>query len=250
MKPVALQLYTVREAAAQDFPGTLKQVAEIGYKGVEFAGLHGYNAVEIRKIIDDLGIVTCSCHTGLPSPENVSEIVETQLALGSNRIATGIGESQLQTVDQCKAAAEHLALAAELIAPHGITLGYHNHWWEFHKVEDGRFAWEVLMQEAPAIFAELDTYWSSFGADTIDVINRYKSRIPLYHIKDGMLDRNLPQKPVGSGKLDFAAIIGAIDSDVTEWLIVENDDSDIDMMESAKLGYQYLTSHGLAAGNK
>ena len=72
MKPIGLQLYTLRETAKDDFLGVLNKVAEIGYKGVEPAGLHGYEPNEIRKVLDDLGMVCCSTHGPLVTTDNLN----------------------------------------------------------------------------------------------------------------------------------------------------------------------------------
>lgn len=60
---VGLELYSVRNECKADFHGTVAQVAQIGYKGVEFAGYWGLSAKEVRQMIDDNGLVTCGTHT-------------------------------------------------------------------------------------------------------------------------------------------------------------------------------------------
>ncbi|MBM3498947.1 MAG: hypothetical protein FJX74_09780, partial [Armatimonadetes bacterium] len=107
MKPIALQLYTLREWAAQDFPAVLKKVAEIGYKGVEFAGLHGMAPRDVRQLIDDLGLVACSAHGGIPTTENAQQIIDECGELGHTRLVTGPGGA-LDTAADVQAAAERL----------------------------------------------------------------------------------------------------------------------------------------------
>ena len=63
--PIGLRLYSVREDCAKDLPGTLKAVAEMGYEGVEFAGYYNHTATELRKMLDDVGLVCCGTHIGL-----------------------------------------------------------------------------------------------------------------------------------------------------------------------------------------
>jgi len=250
LKPIGLQLYTVRETAARDFPGTLRRVAEIGYKGVEFAGLHGHKPDEIAAIVKDLDLQVTSSHTALPTRENVQQVVDTELALGNRRVISGFGPNDLKTVDMCKAAAARFAEAGELLKPHGMTFGFHNHWWEFFTV-DGKSAYDILMAEAPGVFSELDVYWAAYGkADPIEVVRAYSPRIPLLHIKDGTLKEDAPHTAVGDGVLDMPAIIGAADPDTVEWMIVELDHCATDMWEAVQRSYDYLTSKGLAAGNK
>ena len=89
MAPISIQLYTLRDHAAQDFPGVLRAVAEIGYKGVEFAGLHGHSPKEIAQLVSDLGLRVSSSHVAMPTPENISEIAETELTLGNKMLVSG-----------------------------------------------------------------------------------------------------------------------------------------------------------------
>lgn len=251
MKPISIQLYSVRDAAAQDFPGTLRSIADIGYKGVEFAGLHGHNPKDIAKLVADLGMKASSSHTGLPTPESVNEIVDTESALGNTRIISGFGPDDFKTVDAVKQAAEKFNIAADLLKPHGMTFGFHNHWWEFAKL-DGKYIYDILLAEAPGAFSELDVYWCKFGkADPVEVVGKNKSRLPLLHIKDGMLEEGkYVHTAVGSGLLDMPAIIGAADPNVLQWLIVELDACETDMMEAVRKSYEYLKSSGLGEGNK
>jgi sugar phosphate isomerase/epimerase len=243
-------LYSLREAAAKDFPGVLRQVAGIGYRGVEFAGLQGHNAKEIATLIDDLGLEVSSSHTGLPTPENISQIADTELTLGNTRVISGFGPDAFKTVNDVKAAAAKFEQAAELLEPYGITFGFHNHWWEFFKL-DSKYVYDILMAEAPDVFSELDVYWTAYGkADPVAVVSQYKARLPLLHIKDGMLEEGAVHTAVGSGKLDMPAIIGAADPTVLDWVIVELDNCATSMLEAVRQSYAYLTSSGLAIGNK
>lgn len=63
--PVGVQLYSVRDDAAKDLPGTMAAVAKMGYTGIEWAGYHGRTAKELRKLADDLGLKSCGTHTGM-----------------------------------------------------------------------------------------------------------------------------------------------------------------------------------------
>lgn len=250
-KPISIQLYTLRDAAAQDLPGVLNALAEIGFKGVEFAGLHGHDPREIRRICDDLGLRVSSSHTGLPDPENSQQIIDTEMSLGNTKIISGFGPDDFKSVDDCKKAADKFQQGVELVKPHGLSVGYHNHWWEFDKIDD-RYYYDLLMEFAPDIFGEMDVYWVAYAkADPVSTVSKYKSRLPLLHIKDGMLEEGkLVHTAVGSGKLDMPAIIDAADESTLEWLIVELDACETDMMEAVKRSYEYLTSNGLASGNK
>jgi sugar phosphate isomerase/epimerase len=253
-KPIALQLYSLRAdvyPGGGDLPGVLKTVAEIGYSGVELAGLQGNDPKEIGKLVKDLGMQICSSHTALPTKENAQQIADTELAAGNKRAVSGFGPNDFQTVDACKQAAEKFNAAAQALKPYGMTFGIHNHWWEFATV-DGRLVYDILMAEGGDFFSELDVYWCAYGkSDPVKVVARHKSRLPLLHIKDGMLEEDYRgHTAVGSGKLDMPAIIGSADPNTLQWVIVELDACKTDMLEAVKQSYKYLTSQGLASGNK
>lgn len=251
MKPIALQTYSVRQAMDADFDGTLKYIADLGYKGIETAGLYGRKPEEIAKAAADLGLAVVSNHGSLPEAANFDEILDLQKGLGSTRLVSGFGPDALKTVDDCKAAAAKLQAAAELLAPHGISVHMHNHWWEFKAVEDGRFPYDIMLAEAPAIFSEMDIYWVTFGgAEPAEVFSRYSKRVELVHVKDGLVGGEYAFRALGEGDVDLPAALKAIDPAVTEWFIVEQDASDGDMMKDIETSYNCLISQGLALGNK
>jgi sugar phosphate isomerase/epimerase len=251
MKPVALQLYTVRELCAEDFPGTVRKVAETGYKAVEFAGLHDMSPADVKAMVDDLGLEVCSAHTAMPNAENAEALIEEAKTIGNPRLISGFGGDDLKTVDDCKRAADKLNAAVEAIAGSGLAFGIHNHWWEFQEVE-GQLPHDILLAEAPGVFAEIDVYWAQFGGcDAAEQVARKKDRAPVLHIKDGPLIEGQPQPhtAVGAGKMDIPAVINAADPDVLQYLIVELDSCATDMMQAVIDSYKYLVGNGLASGN-
>ena len=246
--PVSVQLYSVREEAAKDFPATLKKVASYGYVGVEFAGFHGKTAKELRSILDDLGLVASSAHGAMPGKENVGQILDDARTLGYTRHVSGFGPEQFATLEKTLEAAAVTQKAAELLKGSGVSLSIHNHWWEFDKKFDGKYPHEVFMAAAPDAFAQLDTYWIAVGgADAAKVVRQYGRRAPLLHIKDGPADREKAMTAVGRGVMDWPKVIGAA-ANSTEWLIVELDRCDTDMFEAVAESCRYLVSKGLGKG--
>ncbi|MBD3175312.1 MAG: TIM barrel protein [Armatimonadia bacterium] len=254
MKPIALQLYTVRELAKDDFAGTVKQVGEIGYVGVEPAGLQGLSPQEAKALFDEAGVKVCSSHMGMPTEETVDDAVAQCRLLGNDVMVTGFGADKMESLDSVRECAAAFQKAAELMKPHGIKVAFHNHWWEFDRQFDGKTPYQILMDEAPDLHSELDVYWCRYGGvDPVETIKQYGSRIPLLHVKDGPLtgdDGPDPHTAVGKGKMDMPAIIGAIDPDACQWLIVELDHCADDMMTAVADSYRYLVGEGLAKGNK
>ena len=250
MKPVAIQLYTLREMAKQDFVGVLKLVAEIGYAGVETAGLHGMRAKEVRKVLDDLGLACCSVHGPFPSKDNVNQTVDDARELGTDLVISGLGPKDFAP-EALAASLARLEEAAGLIGDAGAQFGYHNHWWEFDKI-DGRLAYERMLEELPDMFSELDIYWASnFGAvDVPKLVERNKERIQLLHVKDGPLVKGQPHTAVGKGKMPTRACIEAADPDFLDWLVVELDECGTDMAQAVRDSYKFLAGEGLAQGRE
>ena len=252
VKPISVQLYSVREQAQKDFVGVLKRIAAIGYKGVEPAGFHNLTAKEFRKIVEDLGMTISSSHGPWAKPENLSEVVDTCKTLGIDLAATGYGPNEFKDLDAIKRTAETVTGMAEELSKHGLTLFLHNHYWEFAKV-DGRIAYDIFAELCPKASFEIDVYWSAnFGANNpAEQVAKFKKRAPLLHIKDGPLVKDKAMVAVGSsGKIDFPAVVKAADDKVLRWLIVELDNCDTDMFEAVEKSYKFLVSNGLGYGTR
>ena len=250
--PICVQLYSLREKAKKDLPGAIKDIADGGYVGVEMASLYGHKAADVRKMLDDAGLIASSAHVDMPTPENVKEVVETAQALGYKMIISNRGPDMFATADGVKKVAEELQKAAELLKPHGLKFGYHNHYWEFD-LRDGQLIYDQLMKLAPDIFGEIDIYWASnFGAvmNVPEVIARYRSRVPLLHIKDGPLVRDQPHTAVGAGKVNVAACVGAADPKVLQALVVELDRCATDMVAAVQQSCRWLSQQGLGRARR
>ncbi len=252
-KPISLQLYPFRDALAADFEGSLVRIADIGYVAVEFLGLHGHSPEQTARIVNELGLRVCASHIPIPT-EGTIEFVADEARLLQYRFAVvNTDRATLGTEDEVRQTAARLQRAANLLKRRGLRLAVHNHWWEFRSRVAGRFAFDVIMEQAPDVCSELDVYWAAYGGDTdaAEVVSTYKDRIPLLHVKDGMLEETGAHRPVGSGELDIPAIIAAADPGVLEWLIVDLlEDPHADMFESARESYRYLTTEGLAEGRR
>jgi sugar phosphate isomerase/epimerase len=250
MKPISLQMYTVRDLSKTDPIGVLKQVAEIGYIGVE-GGAGNMKPAEYRKVLDDLGLVCSSGGAPVPDKDSVARIVETAQTLGYDMVMCGRGPDDFKTMDAIKRTAEALQAGAALLKPHGVKLCMHNHWWEFLPVE-GRYPFEIVLELATDLSSELDVYWAcNFGAvDVPAVLKRNCKRVPLLHVKDGPLVQGQPHMAIGAGKMDIPAIVKAGDAETLKWLVVELDECATDMMTAVRESYAYLTSKGLGQGRR
>lgn len=248
--PISVQLYSLREDIKRlGFPAILEKVADMGYAGVELAGLHGLSASDLKQIIDRLGLRVSSAHGGYPDQTNVAEIAATAKTLGyACHIVPGMAHDHFASLERAATSGAQFEEAARLLAGHGLRLGYHNHDFELAHPCNGKYPLESFFEAAPSSFAQVDTYWVRVGgADLPAFLRRLGKQAPLLHIKDGPAVRGQPMTAVGRGVMDWPAIMGAVHP-TTEWLVVELDECATDMIEAVAESYRFLTSKGWARG--
>lgn len=253
-QPIALQLYSVRELLAQDFEGTIRRIADIGYAGVETAGFPAaVTPVQAKALFDELGLVVCAAHAPLPLGDKRQEALDLMATLGCQRMVSPyLPPEEYDSLSRTIMTVEHLNEAAKVAFENGLRFGVHNHWWEFEPLPGSDVRpYEVWLQRLdPAVFFELDTYWVQVGGvDPLEALAKLGDRVELLHVKDGPADSSqASMTAVGQGSLDYGAILPA--ATAAEWLIVELDRCATDMMTAVAESYSYLTTEGLAHGNR
>src|SRR5215510_8919153 len=148
--PFALQLYSVRNECAKDLVGTVKAVAKMGYKAVEFAGYHGRDAKTLRKLLDDLGLKCCGTHIGLDQllGDNLAKTVEFNKTLGNPfLVVASLSAKYTKTRAGWEEAADQFNQVADKVKPDGMRVGYHNHSVEFKPI-DGELPWDIFFNRA------------------------------------------------------------------------------------------------------
>lgn len=246
--PASVQLYSLREASANDFDGVLEQLARIGLKGVEPFNLFGKTPEAFKQQVNDLGMQVSSSHFPWANRnEDINEVVETVLALGLTRAAGGFGPDDFKDLDALKRTIEITQGLVDVLKRHGISLCLHNHFWEYAPI-DGQPGYYYLQDAVADVEFEIDAYWAAnFGArDPAEEIRRVGNRTPLVHIKDGPLEKQKANLPVGTGAMNIPALFEAMDPQTIEWAIIEFDACDTDMMTAVADSYRYLTSNKLA----
>ena len=251
VKPLAVQLYSLREALARDYEATIRSVAEIGYPGVEpFGGMPG-GLGATAQLFRELGLEVCSSHVPFPDEANKDAVLAIAEAYGLERVCIAMmPPAEFDSVDSIKRACEKLNRAGEFAQANSLSLGYHNHWWEFKQL-NGCATLDLMLDELDEnVFLQIDTYWVAVGGlDAVDVVKQVGARAPLLHLKDGSLDKDDDMTAVGGGLMDVAGIVKA-SADSAEWHIVELDRCATDMLQAVRDSYDYLTSNGLARGKK
>jgi sugar phosphate isomerase/epimerase len=250
--PIALQLYTLREAVERDgYEAVVRRVADMGYVGVEPAGFSGTTPAAAAHLFADLGLQIAGIHAGLPTDEKKGEILDLVGTLGVKRFGCAwLPPENFETVDGVQRVCEQLNEAAQFASENSLRFYYHNHWFEYRQI-DGQPVHHIMLQHLnPDVELEIDTYWvKTGGEDPVTVLKEVGNRATLLHVKDGPADdKDSPMVAVGSGTLDWHSIIPAASS--AEWLIVELDRSVSDMYEAVQNSYTYLVNEGLARGNR
>ena len=278
--PVAIQLYSLRDETKADFVGTLKAVKEMGYDGVEFAGLREFEdkPEELKKILDEIGLVPISAHVTtdeyMCDEGGIDAVLDRYQKVGVKYVAVPYlvedrrpGAARWNDPAVPNNTLDLLTRIAKGAKERGMMLLYHNHDYEFKNKVDGKYMLEVLYDSIPAdIFqSELDTCWVNIGGEVpADYIRKFTGRAPVVHLKDFHMTGSLPKhlyaligideeeaeaeeatfdfRPVGHGMQDMPAILAASVDAGASWVVVEQDDPSVGTtpMECAAKSIAYV----------
>jgi sugar phosphate isomerase/epimerase len=251
--PVGLQLYTVRRELDQDFDGTLRKVAAIGYKQVQFSGFHKQPVPKIKQLIDQLGLKTAAGHFGYELfKSNLSQVTDAANTLGmSYTVLSSVPDSFRHSIDGYKRAAEFFNKTGEGCRKAGVHFGYHNHNRDFEKFGDTIALDLMLKSTDPALVTfEMDCFWvTRAGYDPVAYMNKYPGRFQVLHIKDERkhypptVSGRTPREafaPVGKGVIDWKRIFKAAPKGGLKYYFVEQDQTELPVFQAIKLSYDYL----------
>jgi sugar phosphate isomerase/epimerase len=243
MSKLSVQLYSVREAFAADPDAALARLAEIGFTQVEPFGLTD-NVAALRTGLPKAGLTAPTTHCKLVGVDQ-SAVFAAAAEIGVQIVIDpAVREEHWQTLDDVASTAEALNAAAAVAATHGLTVGYHNHWWELQAQLGGHSALEEFASLLdPAVVLQVDTYWSTVGgADSPALLRTLGSKVKAIHVKDGDLTTEpSAQLPAGQGQAPVAEILAAAPDAL--W-VLEFDGYAGDIFEGLAASYAYVS--GLA----
>ncbi|MBR5452497.1 MAG: sugar phosphate isomerase/epimerase [Clostridia bacterium] len=234
----------------------------MGYDGVEFAGLYGHEPQEIKAICDSIGLVPVSTHAPYNDLiKNPVGVISQYAQLGCKYIAVPYLSTDCRPGHaNFKYVIEFIGILGKAAKEQGIQLLYHNHDFEFIKI-DGKYALDIMYESIPAdvLATELDTCWVNVGGEEpCAYLRKYAGRAPVIHLKDFWGEKsdnkdessgNAPQRPanfefrpLGQGLQNVPALLEAARDAGAEWLIVEQDSPSKNMtpMECIKASIDYL----------
>ena len=270
-KPIGVQIYTVRDAAAKDLPGTLRALADIGYREIELAGIPPVSAKDLRKILSDLGLSTPSMHASMVDLQTgLQQRIDYAKAIGAEYLVCAFpwtadsrfrdqpGKAVLSlasgiNLDDWKWNAEQLNRIGTEAAKSGLRCGYHNHNMEFRSY-DGVVAYDELLRltDPALVTMEMDLGWVvTAGVDPVKYLKKHAERISMLHVKDvrkdmhTMTDRVQAQTTeVGSGKIDWKHLFKSMEPGLIKHYFVEQENFERTSLEAVKISFDYLKTLG------
>ena len=274
--PIGVQLYSVRGDMEQDFYGTLSAIADMGFDGVEFAGLYGNTPEQVKAWCEELKLVPISAHVPLVDMlADIDAVIKDYKTLGCEYLVVPyLPEEFRPGTDKFFETVDAIAALAKKVKAAGMTLLYHNHDFEFARLEDGGYGLDYIYAKTPAdeLQTELDLCWVNYaGEDPAEYLRKYSDRSPLVHFKDFYFEgtkgadpyaliglegeeSDAPKtifeyRPLGCGQQDVPGLIQAFKDAHSKWIIVEQDDPSMGLspMACIKKGFDNLT-HMLCCG--
>lgn len=268
--PVGIQVYGLRdllENTPEQFPVVMKQVKELGYDGVELAGLYGLDPTFIRDTLAEIGLTPLSAHVPLADmTADIEKVIADYQLIGVDYLVVPyLPEEYRHLTPGYPVVIEEMKKIGAAVKAAGMKLLYHNHNFEFVRLEDGTFGFDDIYRQVPAdlLMVEPDTCWIKVaGQDPVEYIHKYGSRCEVIHLKDFVKEGN-PQnlykligietekkeedtgffefRPVGFGQMLWEPILNASLEAGAKWVVVEQDEHyDLPPMECARRSREYL----------
>lgn len=238
---IALQLWSIQDECAKDFPSTLRKVAEMGYDGVEFAGYYGMKAEDLKALLDELHLEVAGSHVPYEGLKNNFEAtLSYERTLGNERLV--IPFLQAETLEEWQDYFEQLRAIQTKLPMNEFKLLYHNHAHEFTAIEGIDIVAEMT-DALPKLLLEVDTYWVKYaGLEVLDWLANQASKVELIHIKEMRETQDgFESTEIGSGILPIATYVDFAHKHNLEWLIIEQEAfQNLSPMESAAKNYQQL----------
>lgn len=245
---LALQLFTIRNIAQADLAGTLKQLAEMGYDAVEFAGFYGHPREEVAEMLQEAGLKAVGMHVGLDQMEqDFAEIAADARAVGAEALLVPhVGHDAGRSYGHWETVAMRMKAMAGMCRVEGLDFGFHLHGPEFDELEGGRGIDAILkMTEPDEVAFELDTYWvEKAGTESVELAAAHGERVRYVHVKDYDNRENWHDVEAGSGCVKIPELIETARN--VRWWVVEQEAFVCPEMEAVAMAAKQM--RGLLGG--
>ncbi|MBR2805926.1 MAG: sugar phosphate isomerase/epimerase [Oscillospiraceae bacterium] len=242
---IGYQLYSALKKCgdAEGLKDVIRQIAEMGYDGVEFFNYAGIPAGEMKELLDSLGITAINSHVYIPRWENNADLeIGYAVALGMKWITIPYIPPEERTEETYLKLCRNIPVWSKECMNRGITLCYHNHDFEYTPYKEGLLL-DRILESSDDLMLEMDTFWVKYaGFDPISEMDKRRDRLPLIHIKDYLDLSCFPPAftEIGTGHMENGSIIRCAEDLGVEWVIVEQDNSPIDELESARISIENI----------
>ena len=269
--PVGIQVYGLRdllENTPDNFKNVMQQVKDMGYDGVELAGLYGIEPQKVKDILDEVGLIPISAHVAFDEMMgNLDQIIKDYSVIGVKYLVMPYMAEEYRPVNP-EGFEKFLPLLKDVgqkIHDAGMTFLYHNHDFEFVKLPDGRWGYDAMVEAIPHdnLMSELDTCWCNVATgEETEFIKKYTDRIPVVHLKDYIKKGEVKNmykligidaeeddgdtgyfgfRPVGFGQMIWEPVLKAAIEANANYVIVEQDEHyELDPLECARRSREYL----------
>ena len=249
-KRLGAQYYTIREACQtiEDFDDSCKKVSEMGYKIIQLSAIGEFDAKSIKEITDKYGLqVVCTHRAAKNYLENLDAEIEFHKTLGCKVCGLGAMPGFNAKIETIEAFVKNFKPVCEELKKHGLMFAYHNHSFEFEKI-NGRHAFDIIVEKMSSDNFKLilDVYWLAYaGINPAKFIREHKDMIPCVHFKDLKIKDNAPKyAEIGQGNIDWDDVIAACEEANVEYVLIEQDTCEGDPFDSLKISYDYLSKKG------
>ena len=241
---VGMQLYTVRRELEKDFEGTLRKVAALGYREVEFAGYFGHKPEEVKTILKRLKLDAPAAHVPLAELRgDLRPMLDAAQTIGHRYLLVAyLRDVERKTLDDYRRHADLFNEAGARMRREGVQFAYHNHDFEFVPLE-GKVPYDLLLERTDprVVKLELDLYWTvKGGARPVEYFERHPGRFHLLHVKDMDSTPRRFYADVGQGVIDFKSIFAQSGKAGVRHYFVENDEPAGSPFESLRVSFDYL----------
>ena len=254
------QLYTVRNVIGKAEDETLRRIAAAGYTELEITGLDNLDAMapmlqkyKLKPVSRhlDVAVITGKWPNGKVKTTLTESIDLAKKHSVEYLVFPYVPPADRGSADNYRKLADQMNRAAEQVHVAGLTFCYHNHAFEFGGTQ-GQRPIDIFTDrwDKKLVNLEMDVFWVSVaGQDPVEMLQKYKGRVPLIHLKDKaseipvQYDEKVPAstfKEVGSGTLDFPAILRAAELAGVKHYFVEQDQTPADPVDSLAKSYRFL----------